>query len=61
MVSMATPHMTFENREYAYKFNHILGFTYLRSTKIGVKVKLRHVFFSCCQICKSTNLHVYEY
>ena len=38
-----------------------LGFYLSKSTKIGVKLKLRHMFFPCGPICKSSHLHFYEY
>ena len=39
------------------------GTGYKRSTKLGVLLKLRHICmpFYCGQICKSINLHIYEY
>ena len=60
-VSMATPHMIFKNGV-SLQIQSYIGFYLSQSTKIGFKLKLRHMsFFSCGQICKSINLHIYEY
>ena len=50
----------YDSREWAVglEIQSYKGFYISSSTKIGVKLKLRHMLFSYGQICKSSNLHI---
>ena len=55
------PLYDFREGEVGLLIQSYLGFFLSQSTKIVVKLKLKHMSFFLCQRCKSTNSHIYEY